>query len=76
MLPLMKTKKCRSGLGTGQWEEGGRIQRSVAESHRSRAMAGKGSEGSKEVRGVSENSYVAVRTELLEKGPFKKFRRK
>ena len=48
----MKTKKCRSGLGTGQWEEGGRIQRSVAESHRSRAMAGKGSEGSKEVRGV------------------------
>ena len=63
----MKTKKCRSGLGTGQWEEGGRIQRSVAESHRSRAMAGKGSEGSKEVRGVSENSYVAVRTELLEK---------
>lgn len=51
-------------------EEGGNIQRSVAESQRSRAMAGKGSEGSKEVRGVSENSYVAVRTGLLEKRTF------
>ena len=70
MLLLTKTQKCRSSLGTGQWEEGGNIQRSVAESQRSRAMAGKGSEGSKEVRGVSENSYVAVRTGLLEKRTF------
>ena len=45
------------------WKEGGRIQRSGA-------MAGSGSEGSKEVRGVAENSYVAAMTWFLEKRTF------
>lgn len=52
------------------WKEGGRIKRSVAESQRSGAMDGSGSEGSKEVRGVAENSYVAVMTWFLEKRTF------
>lgn len=45
------------------WKEGGRIQRSGA-------MAGSGSEGSKEARGVAENSYVAAMTWFLGKRTF------
>lgn len=54
------------------WKEAGRIQRSVAESQSSGAMDRSGSEGSKEVRGVAENSYVAVMTWFLDKRTFKK----
>lgn len=60
VLPLTKTQKCRSGLGPGQWEEGGRTQRSMAESQSTWQRA---------AMWLCGQGY-------WKKGPFKKFRRK